>query len=246
LEILRSAVQQVERSICVFNFKDTPEEGRMCPATMTENRMITIGIVEDEKGARESFHRMIEMASGFRLLGIYSSREAVQRLRERPPQVALLDLRLANGSGAKLVRAVKAAVPSAQLLVFGGEGDNSMVVSALKAGACGYIVTLPPAEQLLNVIKNISEGGAALCSRATRKLVEYFQENAESSAEISALSDRQREILELASRGRHNKDIATELRISTETVRVHLRHVYVKLGVSSRSQAVAKYITWTT
>jgi len=153
-------------------------------------------------------------------------------------------LRLANGSGARLVKALKEAVPSAQLLVF-GEDDSNLVVSALRAGACGYVESTAQADQLLSMIKNISEGGAALCHCAARKLVEYFQKSGELSPQIDSLSDRQKEILELASQGYHNKEIATRLNISTETVRVHLRHVYSKLEVCSRSQAVAKYLSST-
>jgi DNA-binding NarL/FixJ family response regulator len=207
--------------------------------------MITVGIVEEETGAKDSLHRAIARADGVRLVGVYSHREAIKRLKESPPQVALLDLRLANGSGARLVKALKEAVPSAQLLVF-GEGESNLVVSALRAGACGYVESPAKADQLLLMIKNISEGGAALCTRAARKLVDFFQKGAELSPEVESLSARQKEILELASHGSHNKQIATQLNISTETVRVHLRHIYSKLEVSSRSQAVAKYISSTT
>ena len=204
--------------------------------------MITVAIIEDDAGTRETLSRIISGAEGFHLAGSYSSEEALPRIMESPPQVTLMDLQLNQPTGLECLRKLRSAVPQLQVLIFTGEDDVKKIYSALKAGACGYLLKHTPTDQLLGAMRDVARGGGAMSSFIARKLVEFLQNGVPDFPTLETLSSRQNEILELASRGFHNKEIAQQLGISTETVRVHLRHIYEKLEVNSRSQAVVKYM----
>lgn len=204
--------------------------------------MITVAIVEDDVLAREKLTRVIQEGEGFQLTGAYSSDGAFELLSGGQPQVTLLDLHLEHMDGLECLRKIRSKAPDTQVLIFTRVDDPKMIFSALKAGACGYLLKQTPPEQLLNSIRDVARGGGAMSSFIARKLVEFLQNGIPNLPELDSLSDRQNEILELASRGFHNKEIAQQLGISTETVRVHLRHIYDKLEVNSRSQAVVKFM----
>jgi DNA-binding NarL/FixJ family response regulator len=204
--------------------------------------MITVAIIEDDAGTRQQLCRIINDAEGFELSGVYSNEEALDRISKKPPRVALMDFGSETKEGITRLRRIRQSVPEVQILIFTREDKVQTIFSALKAGACGYILKHTPTEQLLGSLRDVSSGGAAMSSFIARKLVEYLQDGLPSGPELSSLSQRQNEIMDLASRGYHNKEIAQQLGISTETVRVHLRHIYERLEVNSRSQAVVKYM----
>jgi DNA-binding NarL/FixJ family response regulator len=205
--------------------------------------VIAVSIVEDDAGIRENLRKLIDGAEGFTVRGVYASgEEALKGIPRDPPDVALMDLNLPSISGVECIRKLKIALPKLNVVVFTVFEDNEKLFSALKAGACGYLIKRTPPEKVLSGIRDVFEGGSAMSSFIARKVVQSFYETESSNPELARLSAREEETLKLAAKGFHNKDIATELKISTETVRVHLRNIYEKLQVSSRSQAVVKYL----
>jgi DNA-binding NarL/FixJ family response regulator len=204
--------------------------------------MIIIAIVEDEKSARDKLVRSISHTSGFKVAGAFESKEALNGLKASGAGVILMSLAAIKATSFDLVRRVRKELPSAQVVIRSPDTDAQAVLGALKAGAAGYIMARAPVERLVSAIRDVAGGGGALCSFAVKQMAEFLEQEEQSSGDRVPLSRRQGEILQLASLGRHNKDIATKLGISTETVRVHLRQVYKKLEVQSRSQAVVKYL----
>jgi DNA-binding NarL/FixJ family response regulator len=207
----------------------------------SEFMAITIAIVEDDALIRENLSRLIDEAPGFRCAALYANAEqALQQIPREPPDVVLMDLNLPRVSGIECVRRLKQLVPRLRIMVLTVYEDSDKVFAALEAGAGGYLLKRTPPDKLLEAIRDIHEGGAPMSSYIARKVVQSFQKSSADVPEVNQLSPREQEILHLMASAYHNKEIATQLRISPETVRVHLRHIYEKLHVNSRSQAVVK------
>ncbi len=203
---------------------------------------ITIAMVEDDVLIRESLSRLINETEGFRCTAVYANAEqALQQIPEEPPDVVLMDLNLPGVSGIECVRRLKRLLPALQIMVLTVHEDSDKVFAALEAGAGGYLLKRTPTDKLLEAIQDLHRGGAPMSSHIARKVVQSFHKTA-SSPDVQKLSPREEQILHLVGQGYHNKEIATQLQISPETVRVHLRNIYEKLHVNSRSQAVVKLL----
>ncbi len=202
---------------------------------------INIVIVEDDALIRENLSRLIDGAAGFRCAAAYANAEqAIQEIPREPPDIVLMDLNLPGVSGIECVRRLKKVVPQVQIMVLTVYEDSDKVFAALEAGAGGYLLKRTPPDKLLEALQDLHEGGAPMSSYIARKVVQSFQRLSPHAQDVDKLSPREEEILHLAGRGYHNKEIAVELNVSPETVRVHLRNIYEKLHVNSRSQAVLK------
>jgi DNA-binding NarL/FixJ family response regulator len=204
---------------------------------------ISIAIVEDDALTRENLSRLIGDAADFRCAAVYANaEEALRQIPRQPPDVVLMDLNLPGVSGIECVRRLKKLLPRQQILVLTVYEDSDKVFAALEAGAGGYLLKRTPPDKLLEAIQDIHQGGAPMSSFIARKVVQSFQEATPRIPDVDSLSPREEEILHLVARGYHNKEIAVQLNISPETVRVHLRNIYEKLHVNSRSQAVVKLL----
>ena len=158
-----------------------------------------------------------------------------------------MDLNLAPpGSGRKsgidCVAAVKAAVPSLQVIMLTVYDDADRVFEALKAGASGYLLKRATTEEILDAIRDVHVGGAPMSMQIARRVVESFRPEGRPAGEFDMLTPREREILALLAEGGLYKEIAKTLGLSTSTVRVHLHSVYTKLHVQTRTQDVLKYL----
>ncbi len=206
---------------------------------------ISVCIVDDNNELRMALQEIISMADGYKCAGIMSNAdEALSRLPIIKPDVVLMDINLGEGeSGIDCVRVLKPLMSSTNFMMCTVYEEDEKIFEALSAGASGYILkkTAPP--KMLEAIRELNEGGAPMSSQIARKVVFAFRNRPSSSQTqtIDILSNREKEILEHLSRGLMYKEIAAVLFISPETVRKHVYHIYEKLHVSNRVEAVNKY-----
>jgi len=205
---------------------------------------ISVTIVEDDALVRENLVQLVEGAAGFRCAGACAdSEQALQDIPRQAPDVVLMDINLPGISGVECVRRLKKLLPQLQVMMLTVYEDSDKVFAALEAGAGGYLLKRTPSDELLEAVRELHQGGAPMSSYIARKVVQSFQQRAPSAPEAARLSPREEELLRHVASGYHNKEIADQLNISVETVRVHLRNIYEKLHVNSRSQAVVRFLT---
>ncbi|MCX8090783.1 MAG: response regulator transcription factor [Verrucomicrobiae bacterium] len=206
--------------------------------------MITVAIVEDSAGVRENWARLINAASGFKCVGTFASGEAaLKALPSLRPDVVLMDINLPGLSGIECTARLKELLPETQILMVTVHGDNERVFAALQAGASGYLLKRTRADELLEAISEVMRGGAPMTGEIARMVIASFRRPASTPGlEAARLTPREEEILALLTQGYSNKEIADRLSVSFDTVRTHLRHVYEKLHVRSRTEAATKYL----
>jgi DNA-binding NarL/FixJ family response regulator len=209
---------------------------------------ITVCIVDDNKDIRSALEQIIIMSDGYRLLGSFSSaEEAIEKIPALSPHVVLMDINLGGMSGIECVRQLKPMHPDTLYMMCTVYEEDEKIFEALSAGANGYILKKTAPGKLLEAIKELSEGGAPMSSQIARKVVTAFRGKSmtegpiQEDKSINILSSREREILEHLSKGLLYKEIANNLFISPETVRKHVYHIYEKLHVNNRVEAVNKY-----
>ena len=200
--------------------------------------MTTVALVEDSAPLRRNLERMLRRAHGVRCVCACSSaEEGLEQIPRLKPDVILMDINLPGASGIECTARLKQQLPATQVIMLTVYEDAASIFSALKAGACGYLLKRSSPAEILDAIATIRTGGAPMTSEIARKIVAAFQSPPTNSAETVSLSVREVEILELLSKGQVSKEIADHLNISYHTVRVHTKHIYEKLHVRSRSEA---------
>jgi DNA-binding NarL/FixJ family response regulator len=205
--------------------------------------MNTVAIVEDNAVMRKTFAQWIDAAPGFRC--VFSCATAEEALAEIPrlkPDVVLMDINLPGESGIACTAQLKEKLPEVQVIIVTVYRNHELIFQALQAGACGYLLKRSSPEELLKAISEVLAGGAPMTSEIARMLVEAFQKKPANVVPSDGLTQRESEILGLLSEGLSNKEIASRVNISYDTVRAHLRHIYEKLHVRGRTQAVRKYL----
>lgn len=204
---------------------------------------IIVAIVEDSRTIRESLRRIIDDTPGLQCAwAVGSAEEALVQAPRCRPEVILMDIHLPNMSGIECAARVKEISPETDVIMLTVYEDNDKIFKALQAGACGYLLKRTQPERLIQAIQDVRNGGAPMTSEIARRLVETFQQPRAALPAAVELSRREREILELVSAGYGNKEIADQLSIGLETVRHHLKRVYDKFHVHSRSEAVVKFM----
>ena len=153
-----------------------------------------------------------------------------------------MDIGLPRMSGIECVRALKAQLPQMPVLMLTVYDEGPFLFNSLKAGANGYLLKRTVADKLLESIREAREGGVPLTRQMAAKIAEYFQQLGTVAAEVATLTRRERESLELLAQGFLYKEIADRLGISLDTVREYVRNIYAKLHVSSRTEAVVKFL----
>jgi DNA-binding NarL/FixJ family response regulator len=209
-----------------------------CSAMVT-----TIGIVEDDSVLRKTLVRLVTETRSFRCVAACASgEEALQKLPPLKPEVVLMDLNLPQMTGIECIRRLKELAPETQVIVLTVYEDSEHIFQALKAGASGYLLKRSEPDEILEAIKNAREGGAPMSSQIARRVVHSFHEPTPAGLDTTTLTEREMEILSSLSKGFANKEIADKMNISVPTVRTHLRHIYEKLHVRSRAEAIVKYL----
>lgn len=207
--------------------------------------IIGVAVVEDDAEIRRMLCRVIEKAPSLRLAGEFRNGEdAVTGMAECGPDVVVMDIQLPGMSGIECTRAVREANPETHVLVFTVFGDSEHVFEALKAGASGYLLKRTSREEIVEAIELVRDGGAPMSGGIARLVVESFRMPAEGgrNAACECLSPREEEILGLLAKGYIAKEIADQLSISFFTVRFHIRKIYEKLHVRSKTEAILKYL----
>jgi len=213
---------------------------------------ISVCIVDDNKDIRSALEQIILMAEGYTLAGSFSdAEEALMKIPLAKPNVVLMDINLGDGeSGIDCVRQLKPLHPEILFMMCTIYEEDEKIFEALTAGANGYILKKTAPGKLLDALRELYEGGAPMSSQIARKVVNAFQvrnaaaEHLDTSPQgksISVLSNRENEILELLAKGMLYKEIAGRLFISQETVRKHVYHIYEKLHVNNRVEAINKF-----
>jgi DNA-binding NarL/FixJ family response regulator len=205
--------------------------------------LINVGIVEDNKKISEGLAILIDGSDGFRCKTAYgTAEEALRKFPLENPDVVLMDINLPGISGIECIIRLKEILPHVQIMMLTVYEDDDLIFKSLVAGATGYILKRTPPTELLDAIKVIHGGGSPMSDQIARKVVQAFQQMGRSTKETENLSDRETEILSYLSKGFYDKEIADKLFISVKTVRTHLRNIYRKLEVRSRTEAVLKYL----
>jgi len=203
-------------------------------------RPITVAVVEDDPVHRELLCTTLKRTPGMRLLGEYGTAEkAAEGLPRHTPDVVVTDINLPGISGVDLVRKLSAALSNTHFLMLTFYQDGETLFHALEAGAMGYLIKPVKPEELIAAVQDVCCGGAPMSGVIARQLVRSFQKP--SHPEFK-LSPREKEVLDLLVDGRLYKEIADQLGVSQSAVRHHIEHIYRKLHVRSRSEAITRYL----
>jgi DNA-binding NarL/FixJ family response regulator len=204
---------------------------------------IRVAIVEDDRTVRENLALLIDRAPGFRCLAsCASAEEAWQKLPTLAPEVVLMDIHLPGQSGIACVARLRTLLPQAHVIMLTIEEDSDQVFESLKAGATGYLVKHASPEEILEAVSEVHNGGAPMSSHIARKVVTAFRQPPPAPGPDLSLSPREGAVLRLLAKGHRSKEIAEELNLSPGTVNTHVRHIYEKLHVRSRAEAVARFV----
>jgi DNA-binding NarL/FixJ family response regulator len=211
------------------------------PCYKTSPLFTHVSIVEDDASIRQILTEWINHAEGFRCYSVQKSAEsALAKLPQENPRIVLMDINLPGQNGIECVRRLKPIMPNTQFVMLTAYEDTKHIFDALKAGASGYLLKRAPREELIAALKQVREGGSPMTSYIARKVVQSFYQAPTERVEAEVLSARERDVLELLARGYFYKEITETLGISMGTVNAHVRHIYEKLHVHSRFQAIAK------
>ncbi|MEY4384933.1 MAG: hypothetical protein RLY20_216 [Verrucomicrobiota bacterium] len=203
--------------------------------------MTKVAIVEDNKTTREGLETIVNMSSDFRCIATCpTAEEALRVLPKLAPEIVLMDIQLPNMSGVECVGKLKELLPSVHAIMVTVYEDPDRIFRALRAGASGYLLKRSAPEDVLNAMREVQQGGGAMSGEIARKVIGYFREQKTATTEVDQLTAREREVLELVVHGLSNKEIADRLTVTLAAVRFHLKHIYQKLHVHSRTEAVLK------
>lgn len=204
---------------------------------------IQVAIVEDNRSFREQLSSYIDETQGYRCVGVFGSAEdAIKAIPKLLPEVVLMDIHLPNMSGVDCTRRLKDLLPTLQILILTVYEDNDRIFGALKAGASGYLLKRADPADILRAIQEVRQGGSPMSSQIARRVVQSFRETAPDPMKDEKLSQREEAILQQLAKGYSTKEIAEHSSISVNTVRTHLQHIYEKLHVRSRTEAVLKFL----
>jgi DNA-binding NarL/FixJ family response regulator len=211
--------------------------------TRVDETLITLSIVEDDRQTRENLGRFLRRDPRLRCLGVHASGEAaIEAIPRERPDVALVDINLPGMNGIECVAQLKARLPDLHVLMLTTYEESDLIFNSLRAGARGYLLKKMVPTELIPAIEQVRAGGAPMSMQVARKVVDFFQRASHAGAtEIDTLTPREHEVLSLLAKGCLYKEMGDQLGISLNTIRTHLRKIYEKLHVQSRTAATAKF-----
>ena len=202
---------------------------------------ISIAIVEDLDEVRDGLKNFLALSQGFKVVDTFKTAEqALDDIPKLKPDIVIMDISLPGMNGIECIRQVKDKSPSTQFMMFTVYENDEKVFEALKAGAAGYLLKNTGLIQLIESLKELHNGGSPMSANIARKLVTVFREQQNETVPVDLLSKRENDILQLLTRGLLYKEIAEQLSISVSTVRQHIHHIYEKLHVQNRTEAINK------
>jgi DNA-binding NarL/FixJ family response regulator len=211
--------------------------------TKTAKRPIKVALVEDQPKVRDSWIKLINSFPDFSCIGACATgEEAVRMIPQYQPDVVLMDIFLPRMSGIECTVRLKELLPQTQIVILTAMDDQELVFLALEAGADGYLLKRTKPADLRTALLDVLGGGAPMSSQIARRVIESFRQKTKIRDESAHLSVREEQVLLLLSQGYSNKAIADRLELSIDTVCSHLKHVYTKLHVRSRTEAIVRYM----
>jgi two-component system, NarL family, response regulator LiaR len=208
-----------------------------------ETLLTRVVIAEDHTLVREGTRRILESCPDIQVVGeAADGAEAVRMVALHRPDVVVLDVVMPGMNGVEAAREIKTQFPEIAVLVLTAHDEDQFVFALLEAGAAGYLLKDVPGARLLEAVQAVRAGESVLQPTVARKVLTRFQPASQADGIVAAegLTDRELEVLRLAGSGLSNKEIASQLEVSTRTVQAHLAHIFVKLGVASRTEAVIR------
>jgi DNA-binding NarL/FixJ family response regulator len=204
---------------------------------------ITVSIVDDDPGLRDSIGQFLKTARGFKCLSVYASaEEALAGIPAESPDVVLMDINMAGVDGIECTRRLKILAPNVHILMLTVYEDTDRIFKALTAGASGYLLKRVAPAKLLEAIRDVHSGGSPRSGPIARKVVQFFQQGSPPKGENEGLSTRERQVLQFLAQGYAYKQIGDELGVSIDTTRTYIRRIYEKLHVHSRTEAVVRFL----
>lgn len=207
---------------------------------------IKIYIIEDQINILKTQIKMLKKFEELEILGsALSGKIAIEEIKDLKPDVILMDLGLPDKDGIELTRIIKKDFPDIEILIFTIFDEEEKVIKAIQAGASGYMLKGTNADKMFYAIKSVNEGGSFIQPSLARILLKYFSEDNKKEDEFPdepeiRLTKRENEILQLIAKGLTNKEVADILKLSHSTVRTHLEHIYQKMDVSNRVEAITE------
>lgn len=210
---------------------------------MPDAKPVAIAIVEDDSRYRAYLRTLVDGTPGFRCVGAYASADrALGVITTDPPDVVLLDLELPGITGEHAIPAFLDLLPAVHVVVLTFHTEAPRLFTCLEAGAVGYLVKPIDPVRLVAAIREVQDGGSPMSGPIARLVLQSFRRRSTERPNLAGLTTRELEVLRLIATGTLPQEAAVSLRISERTVQTHLRNIYDKLHVHSRSQAVARYL----
>jgi len=214
-----------------------PDRGKTLPA-------IRVAVVEDCADDLENLTQLLGAAPGFACVAACSAaEEALETLPPIRPDIVLMDIGLPGMSGIECVQNLTPLLPGAQFMMLTVVEDHDLIFRSLAAGATGYLLKKTPPAKLLEAIRELSAGGAPMSGQIARKVVAAFRQHPSADPPSQKLSPVEQAVLQRLARGLLYKEVAEEMGLSTSTVRTHVWHIYRKLQVHNRTEAILKGVS---
>ncbi len=197
-------------------------------------------LIEDHGDFRESLNFLLNSNESFRCIAYAKAEDALEMLNDDMPDVVIMDINLPGISGIECTKRIKQKYPAIQVLMCTVNEDDEKIFQALQAGASGYLLKRSAIDEIFSSINDVCNGGSPMTPSIARKVVSSFMPQTDQSNLAATLSARENEILDLLAEGKRIKEIADKIFVSVNTVRTHIRHIYDKLQVNSRVEALNK------
>lgn len=205
-------------------------------------KTISVAVVEDSRMTREALKTIIDLAPDLECVATCATgEEALKHLPKLKPQIVLMDIQLPGISGIDCVGQLKERLPEVLIVMVTVYEDPIRIFSALRAGACGYLLKRSSPEEVVAAIREVHGGGGAMSGGVAMKVMQYFSAQKARNEELDTLTRRETEVMEMLSYGLANKEIARRLNLSAEAIRWHLKNIYAKLHVHTRTEAAMKF-----
>jgi len=207
----------------------------------SQRTSIRVAIVEDQRDIREGLTTLINSTSGYQCTGAYRSmEEGLEGIKRNMPDIALCDIGLPGMSGIEGIRILKERHPQLQLMMLTVYDDDDRIFDALCAGACGYLLKRTSPKRLLESLSEAASGGAPMSPEVASRVIKLFRDIRPPEKADYELTPHETRLLKLIVQGHNYTTAAEELGVSYNTVKFHMRRIYEKLEVHSKSEAVAK------
>jgi NarL family two-component system response regulator LiaR len=205
--------------------------------------MIQVAVVEDLDDYRDGLVNLIKWNKEYECIGAFATaEEAIKHLPSLKPHVAIIDIGLPGKSGIELVEYIHKTIPATLCMMCTAYDEDEKVFKALKAGAYGYLIKSASPAEILEAIQKLASGGSPMSSDVARKVITSFQTQPHSPGiGTDTITAREKEVLDLLSKGLLYKEIASRLSIRIDTVKRHCFNIYEKLHVNNRTEAINKY-----